>query len=104
VGGAQLVARVCAALAVHVRLATGRCERVPAGLTLSSKEWHILQEVFVVDLDPDRLAQLRRNRDGAAGESPVWEGIAARQAWLLWLLITVVMIAVALAISRGGGN
>jgi len=32
------------------------------------EEWRILRKVFVADLDPDRLAQLRRNRD-AAGES-----------------------------------
>jgi len=40
------------------------------------QEWRILRKVFVAGLDPDRLAQLRRNRD-AAGQSPVREGIAA---------------------------
>jgi hypothetical protein len=27
------------------------------------QEWRILRKVFVAGLDPDRLAQLRRNRD-----------------------------------------
>ena len=40
------------------------------------QEWRILRKVFVADLNPARLAQLRRNRE-AAGESPVREGIAA---------------------------
>ena len=40
------------------------------------QEWRILRKVFVAETDPDRLAQLRRNRD-AAGQSPVREGIAA---------------------------
>ena len=41
-----------------------------AAISRHPQEWRTLRKVFVTDLDPDRLAQLRRNRD-AAGESPV---------------------------------
>jgi phosphatidylinositol dimannoside acyltransferase len=42
-----------------------------AAIAEHPEDWHMLQKVFVADLDPDRLARLR-NDLGADQESPGW--------------------------------
>jgi len=34
------------------------------------EDWHMLQKVFVADLDPDRLARWQGEADGAAHQEP----------------------------------
>ena len=36
------------------------------------EDWHMLQKVFVADLDPERLARLRSDTEAAAQEGPAW--------------------------------
>ena len=43
------------------------------------EDWHMLQKVFVADLDPDRLARLRSDPEAADQESSAWP--APHRAW-----------------------
>ena len=38
-----------------------------AGIRAHPQDWHMLQRVFVADLDPDRLAAARGRAEAAAG-------------------------------------
>jgi len=47
-----------------------RLRREPWKATLAREDWHMLQKIFVADLDPDRLAQRQGEADSAAQEGP----------------------------------
>ncbi len=41
-----------------------------AAIAQHPEDWHMLQKVFVADLDPDRLARQQGEGGGAAREDP----------------------------------